>query len=352
MSDQAFNAIAAIVLGTGAAILLLIPTAAVQYRKDGRLGPGDLATLVGAAVYLLALWTYTLLPFPARARFRCKQARLDILGSFRPVFDRGLLAPAQLVHDRWFLQIALNVLLFLPLGFFVRLVLHRGVVVTTLLGLAFSLAIETTQLTGVWGLFRCAYREFDVDDLIVNTLGALVGGLLAWLFLHRHRRDDVDRLPTRITLGRRWVGFVSDALFVGLSATASVIAWRAWSHLVRGVAYADISHRSLVIAQLAVPLAVESALVLGAGRTVGEWVVMTRAVSGRLATPLARPVKLVLGVGGFTVCLLVPFPGSHAVLAALVLTTLLASLRSREHRGLTHVVTGMRLTIGSGGSAS
>ena len=46
-------------------------------------------------------------------------------------------------------------------------------------GFAFSLATEVTQLTGVWGLYPCAYRTFDVDDLLLNTIGVGLGFLLA-----------------------------------------------------------------------------------------------------------------------------------------------------------------------------
>jgi glycopeptide antibiotics resistance protein len=44
-----------------------------------------------------------------------------------------------------------------------------------LMGFGLSLSIELTQLTGVWGLYACAYRKFDADDLILNTLGAAIG---------------------------------------------------------------------------------------------------------------------------------------------------------------------------------
>ena len=66
-------------------------------------------------------------------------------------------------------------LLFVPLGVLVRVITHRGAVVATALGFAVSLLIEVTQLTGVWGVYPCAYRLFDVDDLLANTLGALLG---------------------------------------------------------------------------------------------------------------------------------------------------------------------------------
>jgi hypothetical protein len=308
------------------------------------LGADDLLTLAGAAVYGLALWTYTLLPFPVDDTFACRHRQLNVFGSFRPVVDRGLVAPVTLLREAAFQQLALNVLLFVPLGFFVRLVIHRGLVVATLLGLAVSLAIETTQLSGVWGLYHCAYRVFDVDDLIVNTTGAFLGGLLAWLLLHRHRRVP-ETLPTQITIGRRWVGFATDAIFVAATGTAAAIAWRAWSHYVRDVPYRGVDRHTQTALQLAVPLVLEAVLVLGAGRTVGEWAISVRGVARRTPSALARAVKLVLGVGGFTVLLMIRQPWSVPLLGALVVLTLAASWRSRGHRGLTHWASGMELQI-------
>lgn len=46
-------------------------------------------------------------------------------------------------------------------------------------GTSGSLLIETTQYTGLWGIYDCGYRAADVDDLLTNTAGALVGALVA-----------------------------------------------------------------------------------------------------------------------------------------------------------------------------
>lgn len=346
MSDQTLNAVIAIVLGSGLSVLLLAPVAAVQYRRDGRLGPGDLLVLVSAAVYGLALWTYTLLPLPA-GDYRCV-GRQTV-----PFATIGEIAPAQavdLLRDPAFLQVALNVALFVPLGFFVRLVLRRGVLVTTLLGFGISLAIECTQGTALWGLYPCPYRLLDVDDLIVNTFGAFVGGVLAAGLLRRHR-PRVRPLPTRVSVGRRWTGMVCDGLFVLVAGAGVAIAWRAWQLYVvhRPVAEIDLEVQTLL--QWGFPALIEAAAVLVAGRTVGEWVVATRTVRGRRwPTAAARLVKLVTGVGGYLALLVADLPGGALLPAGFVLASVLAVPWSRGRRGLSNAAAGLDLVVDSGRS--
>ncbi len=103
MGDQATNALVAVALGSLLAVLLLIPTAAVQYRLDGRLGPLDLAILVTSAIYALAIWTYTLLPMPVDGTFACKGSQLRVLGTFGLIHvpDRG--GPLALLREPAFL---------------------------------------------------------------------------------------------------------------------------------------------------------------------------------------------------------------------------------------------------------
>ena len=127
MGDQGTNAILALILGSLVAVLLFIPVAAVQYRRDGRLGPADLAVLVAAAVYGVALWTYTLLPLPDVGDYACQHAQTQLMafaGDIRRAAARsgyaGLGTPGELLRNRAFLQVVLNVLLFVPLGVLVR----------------------------------------------------------------------------------------------------------------------------------------------------------------------------------------------------------------------------------------
>jgi glycopeptide antibiotics resistance protein len=344
VSDQTSNALIAVALGSVAAVILLIPVAAVQYRLDGRLGPRDLAILLTAAIYGLALWTYTLLPMPVDGTFACKGAQTTPLDSLRLITWRGS-GPADLLRQSAFLQIALNVLLFVPLGYFVRIVLRRGVVVATGLGFGISLLIETTQRSGVWNLYDCAYRLFDVDDLLVNTAGATIGSLVSILLVRRRRGEVV--LPTSISYGRRLVGFACDALFIVMSGAAAGLGYRAWQLYVRDVPIGALDLDTQVLLQWSVPLMLEAALVLLAGRTVGELVISVHTVARRrpLLVP-SRLVKLAFGVGPlFVVAVLDPLPAALLLAAYLILTLAVAG-PTRGHRGLSHVVAGLDLRIG------
>lgn len=66
----------------------------------------------------------------------------------------------------------LNMVLFLPLGFLVPLIFRNKDRLLSILGLglAFSLLIELSQML--------SFRATDVDDLIMNTLGAVLGFLI------------------------------------------------------------------------------------------------------------------------------------------------------------------------------
>lgn len=343
MSDQTTNALIAVLLGSVAAVVLLVPVAAYQYRLDGRLGAGDLAILLSGAVYGLALWTYTLLPVPAADSYRCQGRNLEPLGSLQGIWAGDPGGALGLLRDPVFLQVALNVLLFVPLGFYLRVILRRGVVTAAVVGFGVPLLIETTQLTGVWSLYDCPYRLFDVDDLAVNTLGAIGGSLLSAAFVRR-RRGEAPPLPTTISNGRRVVGLVSDAVFVVLLGGGVAMAYRAYCLYGPG----ELDQEVQDTLQLAVPYAVEALSVLSVGRTIGEHTISVRAVARRRAlTPLARVVKLLVGITPAFALVLLGGGWAWVGLPVFAILTVLAVLLTPDSRGVSHVVAGMDLLIAS-----
>jgi glycopeptide antibiotics resistance protein len=93
--------------------------------------------------------------------------------AFRPRLN--LIPLADAVHEplAYLGNTLLNILLFVPLGFFLPLLWRqlRSRKATALWGLGFSLSIELTQMF--------SGRLTDVDDLLTNTAGAVIGFYLA-----------------------------------------------------------------------------------------------------------------------------------------------------------------------------
>jgi hypothetical protein len=351
VGDQGTNALAALLLGSAVAVLLFIPVAAVQYRRDGRLGPGDLSVLLGAAVYGVSLWTYTLLPLPDVGDYTCQHAQTrlmafadDIRRAAEHAGYAGLGTPGELLRNRAFLQVVLNVVLFLPFGPFVRMITHRGVVVATGLGLAVSLLIEVTQLTGVWGVYPCAYRLFDVDDLLTNTLGAFTGAVVSYPYAaRRRRRTGTARrgLPTTVSAGRRLAATLSDVLFVVLAGTAAAALWR--GYLVFGEHERPATDSPAMVALRAgLPLVVQAFTVLLAGKTMGELVVDLRTSPASYAR---RFVKLLVGVGPLVVLAVVTVPAAQVALAVLAVAAVSGAYLTRGHRGVSNAVARLELEI-------
>ncbi|SFJ79037.1 VanZ like family protein [Paenibacillus sp. UNC496MF] len=84
--------------------------------------------------------------------------------------------------DIWFFNLFGNVLLFVPLGFLLPILFRRVRRLSAMLTLSLicSLAIELAQLATRLG-------QFDVDDLLLNALGGLIG-FAAWFAASRSAR--------------------------------------------------------------------------------------------------------------------------------------------------------------------
>lgn len=165
--------------------VIALPLAALVYRKRyGKIPARRMIIMPVVLLYVVGIISFTFLPLPDPHTFQCganlHYPRLfpgwSVEFALRNTSGMGPLRFA----TWWFVQIYLNVLLFIPGGFIARTVYKMNFRATLLSGFAATLLIELTQLTGIWGIYPCRYRTFDVDDIITNTLGAIIGWLLAW----------------------------------------------------------------------------------------------------------------------------------------------------------------------------
>lgn len=345
VNEQVILGALAVTVGVVVAVLLFVPFVALSYRRRGGFGFARFVLWGAALVYLMAIWTYTLLPLPDPDAIRCAGVNLD-LGAF--VDDiRGALARRgrSALTDPAVLQLLLNVLLFVPLGFFVRVLFGRGIVTALLVGLGLSLFIETTQLTGVWGIYPCAYRFFDVGDLITNTTGALLGAVFG-LVVPRTRRGlskAADALqPRPVTRGRRALAMLCDGLgFFLASATISIAVQlfigyvlRDRAAMIEGGAAELISTGGAALLWLAVTLIT--------GQSVGDAAVQLRYAGARLPAFVARVLRWLGGVAALSAIGLAGgvFDGLSGLL---LFVACVMFFFTRRGRGLPGILSGQQL---------
>lgn len=234
MSVWVWSAGAGVAVGATVFFLALVPLLVWQYRRYGGFNVGRFLGTAAISVYAAALVTYTQLPLPpTRSLDWCAEHGVHEL-QLRPFvsFETMLMRASEIgwgpmLTSTLGLQVLFNVLLFVPLGLIMRGFFKRGVLVTVGIGALVSLMIEVTQATGLWGMYPCAYRLGDVDDLLTNTFGALLGALLAPLLLFwlpsaatlAASRD----VPRPLSSGRRWFSLFINYSVIGLTST--VLSW-------------------------------------------------------------------------------------------------------------------------------
>jgi glycopeptide antibiotics resistance protein len=200
-----------VLFGIVASIILTLPILAVLYHRRNRLEFGTVMSVYLSILYVFALAFFTLYPLPDNpAQYCATHHLLPQLNPWEFVTDlrtSGLTAV---------LQIGMNIAFFVPLGFILKRLFRWNGFAIILTGAVVSFLIESAQGTGLFGLFPCAYRLFDVDDLVWNTSGAIVGLVIAalWNRIDPPERFDTSTVTTAPGLIRRLVAFFIDYVLI------------------------------------------------------------------------------------------------------------------------------------------
>ncbi|MEN1987976.1 MULTISPECIES: VanZ family protein [Paenibacillus] len=180
-----------------AAMFLLIPWLIYGYRKDGFFSWSRFAISFSFVFYMLAAYCLVILPMP-ETRNNCAQQAADAvyynLIPFTFISDMFKETPMNwsqpssymaMIRSRAFLQALFNVFLLMPLGVYIRYFMQQRShwKKALIAGFGLSLFFELTQITGLYGYFACPYRLFDIDDLMLNSSGAVLGFLIAPILL-------------------------------------------------------------------------------------------------------------------------------------------------------------------------
>lgn len=154
-----------ILLGLPVSLLVMMSVKKSSRRKEKKL-PWISGSLFG--VYLAILIVITLFSREAGSREGIDLRFLSTWG----------------INARNNAYVVENVLLFIPYGFLTCLVFRdlRNPVLGMCLGFVSSLSIECIQLISKRGYFQ-------IDDIVTNVLGMMIGYVLFWIFKYTTRED-------------------------------------------------------------------------------------------------------------------------------------------------------------------
>jgi glycopeptide antibiotics resistance protein len=222
--------------------LAFIPILIQEYRKYGTLRMRGNLVIASFIVYMITAWFMTILPLPS---IEAVKNMKPMQPNFRPFLfvDSFLLSNPgfSLTNPKtWlaamrsssFFTVAFNIVLTIPFGVYLRKYFKLSLPWVAVLGFFLSLFYEGTQYTGLYGFYPKAYRFPDVDDLIINTLGAVIGYFFTGCIdrILPNPAKDSGVITEKASLLRRLLALFVDSVLINVLFYLSkvVIVHREW----------------------------------------------------------------------------------------------------------------------------
>ena len=210
------------------AFIMTIPFLLHQYRKFGSIPPLKSAIFYSLILYLLCAYFLVILPLPSIEKVEAMRGPTSQLIPFQFVKDimettsfdiKSISDFINIFKNSTIYTVLFNIVLTLPFGVYLRYMFKKKWYHTILYTLLLSLIFELTQLSGLYGIYPRPYRLFDVDDLLINTFGGLLGHILTPLLtFYIPTIDEIDEKGyekgQKVTIIRRIVSLVIDLLFI------------------------------------------------------------------------------------------------------------------------------------------
>ncbi|GAD16181.1 VanZ family protein [Lentilactobacillus otakiensis] len=168
------------------AILITLPILLFSYHRYGALPKWSIFMIYTFVFYMLCAYFLTILPLPSQSFVRHLTTPTHNFVPFTFVTEFIKYNPFSLTHPgTWVaalkaptvIQPVFNIFLTVPFGFYMHYYFQRSWKQTILFSFCLSLFFELTQISGLYGIYPRPYRLFDVDDLLLNTTGGIIG---AW----------------------------------------------------------------------------------------------------------------------------------------------------------------------------
>ncbi len=203
------------------AFLFTIPFILHQYHKYGSIHKFRVLIVYSFILYMMTVYFLVILPLPKVSEVTNHISDMIQLQPF--AFIQDFIKETSLVitepstylkaiKENCFYTVVFNIFMTIPFGMYLRYYFKCSLKKVAIYSFLLSLFFELTQLTGLYFIYPGPYRLFDVDDLLTNTLGGVLGFLLMGLFTKRlPTRDKIDE--ESLEQGRKVSGFRRLTLF-------------------------------------------------------------------------------------------------------------------------------------------
>lgn len=191
----------AIILFPFIALLFTIPFILHQYHKYGSINPLRVLIIYSFILYMMVIYFLVFLPLPNRSEVIYKPNMIQLMpfDFIKDIIQKSSLVlkdPStylKALKEPYFYTVIFNILMTVPFGMYLRYYFKCNLKKTLKISFLLSLFFEITQLTGLYFIYRYPYRVFDIDDLIMNTSGGLLGYFIMGLIdNYLPTRDEID----------------------------------------------------------------------------------------------------------------------------------------------------------------
>lgn len=236
MSTFSYSIKTAFVLFPIVALFFTLPYILYQYHKYGSVSSFRSVIIYSFLLYMMTSYFLVILPLPSIevvSKMKTPAYNLVPFHFVSQILNRTSLQLSDfatyfptmkqpVVYEAFF-----NLLLTVPFGVYLHYYFKCDFKHTLFYSFCFSLFFEVTQITGLYYIYPRAYRTFDVDDLLLNTLGGCVGYCVGTLFLKiLPTRDEIDEKSLKnglkVSVLRRILTFGID-IFITLLYFSSAV---------------------------------------------------------------------------------------------------------------------------------
>lgn len=212
------------------AFLFTLPFLIYEYHKYGAIPLIKSIVVYSFILYILAAYFMVILPLPKISDVINYKGPTMQLIPFQFITDikqttninfNNIQSILTFLNKSTVYTVLFNILLTVPFGVYLKYLFNKKWYQAIIASFGLSLFFEITQLSGLYGIYPRPYRLFDIDDLIINTLGGFIGYTISPLLLiflpSRETLENQSYIKgKKVSLIRRGVAFFIDLVFLSL----------------------------------------------------------------------------------------------------------------------------------------